>query len=68
MGKCRVFQDWVDTTKGKRWLADKIGVSIHTVYFWYERRGSPKASTMAALVKLSKGVLSFESIMASTRK
>ncbi len=61
------FQRWVADSGGMTAVAKKLRVSVHSVKFWHARKGSPRVGTIIRLVQLSKGKLSYESIIKSTQ-
>ena len=56
------FNTWVEEFGGARLLAKKLEVTDHAVRVWMRGEGSPHAETIDAIIKLSKGVLTFEQI------
>lgn len=56
------FNAWVEEFGGARPLAEKLNVTDHAVRVWLRGEGSPHAETIAEIIKLSKGVLTFEQI------
>lgn len=59
------FQTWVASYGTTAELAAKLQVSVRTINHWVNREGYPKVDTMRELIKLSKGVLSYEVIIDS---
>lgn len=62
------FRDWVTKCGGAGAVARKLGVSKETVLFWLKRRGNPKTLTIAKMIKLSDGALTFNEIVNGTSK
>ncbi len=60
------FQRWVTENGGHKRVAAKLGVSEHSVTYWYKQRGSPQVDTILKLLRLSKDVLTYASIIEST--
>ena len=56
------FNAWVEAFGGANALAEKLEVTGHTVRVWLRGEGAPEASKIDAILKLSKGVLSFQQI------
>jgi len=56
------FNMWVEAFGGARFLAAKLGVTDHAVRVWLRGEGSPHAETVADIIRLSKGELTFEII------
>lgn len=61
------FQKWVADSGGVNAAAEKLGVSPHSVKYWHARKGSPRIGTIIKLVALSRGKLSYASIIDSTQ-
>lgn len=59
------FQNWVSYYGTER-LANKLGITVAAVNYWKYRRGWPKVAFIIEILKLSKGKLTFESIVNST--
>lgn len=59
------FQNWL-ATYGQEKLATRLNVSPHTVHFWRFKRGWPRVDYIVEIVRLSKGVLTFDDIVKST--
>ncbi len=62
----KAFQEWVVDFGGSKKVAEKLKVSVDSIKHWKARKGSPKVGTIVELVKLSKGALTYESIIEST--
>lgn len=60
------FQTWVDRNGGIDATARLLDVSEQVVKRWYRIQGTPKIATMRRMIALSKGALSYASIIAST--
>lgn len=56
------FKEWVEHFGGARALAEKLNVTDHAVRHWLRGEGSPEAETINTIIRLSKGVLTFEQI------
>lgn len=56
------FNAWVKSFGGARALAPKLGVTDHAVRVWMRGEGSPEAKAINEIIKLSKGLLTFEQI------
>ena len=63
----KVFQHWITSFGGVEAVAAKLGVTRAAVYHWVNKRGCPKIETIDHIVKLSKGKLSFDDVITSTR-
>jgi hypothetical protein len=61
------FQKWVTDSGGPAVVAKKLRVSIHSIKFWHARKGSPRVGTIIKLVQLSKGKLTYASVIDSTQ-
>lgn len=61
------FQAWIEDYGGVDKLAKRLKVTPQAVYTWVKRQGYPKVETMRALVKISKGKLTYVSIIESTK-
>ena len=61
------IQTWVRDFGGVGKVADKLGVTDVAVRNWVKRRGWPKVDIILKLIKLSKGELTFDNIVASSR-
>lgn len=56
------FNAWVKSIGGARVLASKLDVTDHAVRVWLRGEGSPHADKINDIIRLSKGVLTFEQI------
>lgn len=61
-------QNWVEAQGGVVAVASKLRLTTPTVRNWLHRRGWPKVSVILKLIKISKGELTFENIIASTKR
>ncbi len=61
------FQKWLLDYGGASKLASRLNIHHSTVLVWVRREGYPKVETMCAIVKLSKGKLTLESIVESIK-
>lgn len=63
----QVLQTWVKNYGGTSKLAKRLGITPWTVRHWLRREGYPKVETMGVLIDLSKGKLTYETIIESTK-
>jgi len=63
----KAFQDWVASEGGSFPVSKKLGVTHVAVKAWLNRKGWPKVKNIIDLIKLSKGQLTFDNIIESTR-
>lgn len=61
------FQNWLENYGGPEKLARKLGVTVYVVNRWKRRAGWPKVENLIEIQKLSKGELTLEQIIESTR-
>ena len=57
------FSEWITTYGGVQKLASTLGVNRSVIYAWLQGVNTPNSLNMIALVKLSNGALSFDSLM-----
>lgn len=62
------FSKWVEEFGGPVKLAYTLGVSDFAVRHWLNGLGTPKVTNIQELIKLSKGKLTFEDIVAAKVK
>jgi hypothetical protein len=56
------FNEWVESIGGANRLAEKLDVTGWAVRVWLRGEGAPLAETINTIIRLSKGVLTFEQI------
>lgn len=56
------FNAWVEDYGGASALAEKLDVHPATVRVWLRGEGAPEAEKIDSILKLSKGLLSFQQI------
>ncbi len=61
------FQDWVAAFGGTRKVSLALGVSVHAVRHWTQRKGCPRWPTIDAIVKLADGALTTGLIVECTK-
>jgi DNA-binding phage protein len=61
------FQSWVDRSGGTERVARKLGTTNAAVKRWVNKQGWPKVETILDLIEISKGELTFETIIQSTK-
>lgn len=61
------FQQWCRHVGGVKRAAELLGVTERAVDFWYGVKTNPSVPMMQRLIALSKGKLSYESIILSTQ-
>lgn len=61
------FHRWVSAHGGAEKLAKELGVTAHAVRWWLRRQGWPNVKVMIEIVRLSKGKLSFNDIIAACK-
>lgn len=62
------FIQWVEKSGGVPRLAVLLGVTPHAVRVWVRGHGTPRASMIAKIIRLSKNKLSFEDIVSVKRQ
>lgn len=60
------FQIWVDKYGSEQLCAD-LHITHHTLKNWLMRRGWPKVLFIQEIIRLSKGEMTFEKIIESTK-
>lgn len=61
--KCVSFSEWIDEIGVDR-LASQLGVVRSAVFHWKAGRHHPRTEQMKEIIRLSKGEMSFDLIMA----
>lgn len=62
------FEEWVFKQGGIRDLARKLQITPMTIVHWFNKDCFPSALTLQKLVKMSKGKLTYDSIIDSIKK
>lgn len=62
----RFFQ-WIEDQGGVNVLAEKLGVAHSTVSSWVNKKTTPKAIVMQKIVKMAKGVVTYDDIINETK-
>jgi hypothetical protein len=65
MGK---LAKWIAASGGSDVVAKKLGCTGAAIRYWLRGRGSPRATTIETLIKLSKGKLTFKDIVTESRR
>lgn len=62
-----LFKDWIYRRGGPDKLAPRLGVTPHTIRYWLRGTTSPTMKTIARIHQLSRGRVTFASIVAARK-